>query len=169
MSDHAVVGVGNQIMRDDGLSATVVDGLRDRGVDSHPEVSLDHAGTTAFFALEAIDGHDRAIIIDALRVPGADPGDVHRMTYQDGAFDRDPGIHMHDFSFVEALEAGGDTYEIPEEIVVLGMTPKETVAGLKLSDPVREHIEELTEAVIEELRRGGVTFDGEEQTEPISP
>ncbi len=156
MTEQAVVGVGNQIMRDDGLSSVVVDRLREQGVDDLPDVDLSHAGTTAFFALEAMDDADRAIVVDALQMPNSDPGDTHRMVYREGAFENeDPGIHMHDFSFTEALDAGNPAYDVPDEIVVLGMTPRDLSAGLTLSDPVAENIDDLVELVREELVRGG--------------
>jgi hydrogenase maturation protease len=154
--EQVVVGVGNQIMRDDGLSAAVLDELREGGVDDAPGVSLEHAGTTAFFALEAMDGVSRAVVVDALQVADSEPGAIHRVTYSDGVFDDgDPGIHMHDFSFAEAIEAGAHAYDLPEEIVILGMTPAETTAGLALSAPVREHLDELVSLVRQELSRGG--------------
>ncbi|MFW5965593.1 MAG: hydrogenase maturation protease [Halodesulfurarchaeum sp.] len=160
MTEQAVVGVGNQIMRDDGLGAAVIDELREQGLQEHPSVTLDQAGTTAFFALEAMDGADRAVVVDALRVTGSDPGDLHRMTYSDGAFeDLDPQIHMHDFSFVDALEAGAGTYDLPEEIVVLGMTPEATTAGLGLSETVAERLPALVELVLDELATGGMDIE----------
>jgi len=156
MTEQAVVGVGNQIMGDDGLSAAVLDLLREAGVDALPDVTLDHAGTTAFFALEAMDGADRAIVVDALQVAHSDPGETHRMVYRDGAFEGGtPDINMHDFSFAEALEAGAGAYEVPEEIVILGMTPKDLSAGLTLSEPVSENVGDLVELVRTELVRGG--------------
>jgi hydrogenase maturation protease len=156
MPEQAVVGVGNQIMGDDGLSADVVEVLREAGVDDDPGVSIDHAGTTAFFALEAMDGADRAIVIDALQVPDTDPGTVHRMVYRGGSFEDDTiDIHMHDFSFTEAITAAEGAYEIPSEIIVLGMTPADLSAGLELSQAVRANMDELVASVRAELERGG--------------
>jgi hydrogenase maturation protease len=160
MTEHAIVGVGNQIMRDDGLGAAVIEALCEQGLDEHPAVSLDQAGTTAFFALEAIDGADRAVVVDAIRVPGSEPGALHRMVYSDGRFeDVDPQIHMHDFSFVDALEAGAQAYDLPEEIVVLGMTPAATTAGLGLSETVAQRLPALVELVREELSTGGIDLE----------
>ena len=162
MADQAVIGVGNQIMRDDGLSAAVIDALSESDVAGHPEVTLSHVGTTAFFALEAMDGADRAIVVDAIQAPDADPGDIHRIAYRDGAFESaDFDINMHDFSFTEALAAGDHAYAVPEEIVVLGMTPKAVTAGLELSETVREKLDELVTLVREELERGGTRIDEE--------
>ncbi|MEF8774186.1 MAG: hydrogenase maturation protease [Halobacteriales archaeon] len=156
MTEQVLVGVGNQIMGDDGLSAAVVDLLREDGVDEVPGVDLDHAGTTAFFAMEAMDGADRAIVVDAVQMPKSDPGETHRLVYRDGDFgDGVPDINMHDFSFTEALTAGESAYDVPEEIVVLGMTPKDLTAGMTLSEPVAENVDELVGMVRAELERGG--------------
>ncbi|MFB6109719.1 MAG: hydrogenase maturation protease [Halodesulfurarchaeum sp.] len=167
MTDHAIVGIGNRIMRDDGLSAAAIDELRERGIDAHPAVSLNHAGTTAFFALEAMAGADRAVVIDAIRVTDSNPGDLHRMVYSEGRFeDVDPQIHMHDFSFVDALEAGTGTYDLPEEIVVLGMTPEATIAGLGLSETVSQRVPALVELVLDELETGGIEIERPDLEQP---
>lgn len=154
MTRVAIVGVGNQIMRDDGLSAAVTDALREDGIDEREDVTIDHAGTTAFFALEAMDGADRAILVDALQIPGADPGSIHRTAYTDGVpTDEEVEIDMHDFSFSEALTAGDHAYDLPEEIVVIGMVPRDLSAGLSLSDPVARNVDALTDRVRVELER----------------
>ncbi|MGM0399641.1 MAG: hypothetical protein ACQEQY_11725, partial [Halobacteriota archaeon] len=58
-----------------------------------------------------------------------------------------------------ALAAGDHAYAVPEEIVVLGMTPAVVTAGLQLSETVREGIDELVALVREELERGGTAID----------
>lgn len=156
MTQISIVGVGNQIMRDDGLSAAVIDRLREQGLDEREGVALHHAGTTAFFALEAMDGADRAIVVDALQIAGAEPGSLHRTVLHEGEFEgEDVDIDMHDFTFTEALAAGDHAYDVPEEIVIVGIVPKDLSAGLTLSEPVAKNIDALVDLVREELRDVG--------------
>ena len=61
----AVVGVGNPTMGDDGVGQAVIDRL-DEAASGDESVRATFAGTTGFFALEAMDGADRAVVVDAV-------------------------------------------------------------------------------------------------------
>lgn len=142
----AVVGVGNPIMGDDGVGEAVVEALRVEGL--RPGVEATHAGTTAFFALEAMDGADFAVVVDAVATGEAPPGSIHRYRYRNGAFEGTaPEVLMHDFSFSAALRTGRGAYDLPEEILVIGVEPATTEAGLTLSEPVEASLPRVVEAV----------------------
>lgn len=146
----AVVGVGNPIMGDDGLGEHVVQRLQEEGEPSGVEAT--HAGTTAFFALEAMSGADYAIVVDAIATDEAPPGAVHRYRYRDGSFDGSPPeVLMHDFSFSAALRTGTDVYDIPEELLVIGVEPAKTDPGLDLSEPVAESVPAVIQAIHDEI------------------
>jgi hydrogenase maturation protease len=147
---QVVVGVGNPIMTDDGLAKRAIESIEDAEVNAETYF----ASTTAFLALEAMQGADRAIVIDALDVPGAEPGSIHR--YLLNGADPDPStpeVLMHDFSFSDAIEMGECAYSIPEEMVLIGMVPERVEAGLSLTDTVRERIPVLVDRIVEELNR----------------
>lgn len=145
----AVVGVGNPAMGDDGVGRHVVDALLDRPL---PEgVTVTHAGTTAFLALEALSGADVGVVVDAV-TEDADPGSIHRYRVVDGAFEGDPpDVFMHDFSFTEAIRAGSEAYDLPPDVLVLGVEPADTEVGLELSDPVADRLPAVVDAVLAEL------------------
>jgi hydrogenase maturation protease len=146
----AVVGIGNSIMSDDGVGERVVEALHDRGLPDGVDAAF--AGTTAFFALEAMDGTDRAVVVDAVATGETAPGAVHRYRYRDGGFEGEtPDVLMHDFSLTEALRAGRTAYDLPSEVVVVGVEPATTDAGLELSDPVAASLPAVVDAVYEEL------------------
>lgn len=149
-SHVAVVGVGNPIMGDDGVGEHVIEVLRDEGLPDG--VVATHAGTTAFFALEAMSGADYAIIVDAVAVEDAPPGSIHRYRYREGSFDGSPpDVLMHDFSFSDALQAGKDPYDLPDELLVIGVQPADTGPGTELSDAVAERIPDVIELVRETI------------------
>ena len=151
-AEAAVVAVGNPIMGDDGVGKRVIEALESSSDDRTNGVLLTHAGTTAFFALEAMSGCQKAIVVDAIET-GAEPGTVHRYRYVDGAFAGEvPEMTMHDFSFAEALRAGRDAYDIPEDLLVVGVEPARIEATLELSDRIERSVPELVELVLEELK-----------------
>ncbi|MEF8881468.1 MAG: hydrogenase maturation protease [Halapricum sp.] len=162
----AVVGVGNPVMGDDGLGEHVIRRLQEEGLPSGMEAT--HAGTTAFFALEAMSGADYAIIVDAVETGESPPGSVHRYRYREGSFDGSPPeVLMHDFSFSTALRAGTDVYDIPEELLVIGVEPAATDPGLDLSDPVENSVPAVIEEIYDEVETVSVPLS-RRRTEPTA-
>mgnify|MGYP006273590141 FL=1 len=151
-TDVAVVAVGNPIMGDDGVGAEVIERLEASGLGDRESVTLANAGTTAFFALEAMSGCDRAIVVDAIST-GAEPGTVHEYRYVDGAFaGAVPEMTMHDFSFAEALRAGREAYEIPREVLILGVEPERIEMSMELSEPIAAAVPDLARLIESRLQ-----------------
>jgi len=139
----AIVGVGNRLLRDDGVGPRVIDVLEGSVDVPSEEVRLYDAGTTGFLALEAMSGCDRAIVVDAIRT-GREPGTIREYRFKDGGFDEEvPQVTMHDVSFTEALTYARDVYELPDDVRIVGVEPGSLGTGLELTDPVREAIPEL--------------------------
>lgn len=153
-TEMAVVGVGNSIMGDDGLGKRVIEELETSGHGDQPEVTLSHAGTTAFFALEAMSGCEKAIVVDAIDT-GDEPGTLHRYRYVDGEFTGPvPDVTMHDFSFVEALKAGTDAYDLPSEVLLIGVEPETIEPSLELSESIETRIPDIVQLIRNELPGG---------------
>ena len=151
----AVVGIGNEIMSDDGVGPHAIDELRETWLGSADEVVLSNAGTTGFFALEAMSGCDRAIVIDAIEA-GESPGTIREYRLVDGTFeDEIPEMTMHDVSFTEALQFGGEAYDLPGEVRILGVEPATIEPGLELSETVEAVLPDLVEAVAEDIGSEG--------------
>jgi hydrogenase maturation protease len=169
----AVVGVGNPTMGDDGLGRAVLDRLvADADVTASGDgttgaVRATFAGTTGFFALEAMDGVDRAVVVDAVDVDGP-PGTIHRFRLDrprsapaadDGPTGgasrppRPPEVTLHDLSVGDALRTCRSAYDLPDRVVLVGVVPAVIDGGLELSDPVVAAVPTAAAAVRAELDR----------------
>lgn len=149
--DLAIVGVGNSIMGDDGVGPAVIERLLASPVGADADVRLVDAGTTGFMALEAMSGAERAVIVDAIET-GASPGTIHEYRCVEGTFETAvPEMTMHDVSFTEALAAGGEVYDLPDEIRILGVEPADVSIGEELSEPVDTAATELVASLTETI------------------
>lgn len=149
--DLAIVGVGNPIMSDDGVGPTVIQRLEDSPVGSGDDIRLVDAGTTGFLALEAMSGAERAIVVDAVET-GASPGTIKQYRCVDGSFETEiPEMTMHDVSFTEAMVAGRPVYDLPEEILILGVEPADLSIGDELSEAADDAATELVEVLTENI------------------
>lgn len=136
----AVVGVGNPTMGDDGLGRALVDRL---DTDSASLSRVQFAGTTAMFALEAIDGVERAIVADAVDAPG-DPGTIHR--FELGG-DGPAQVTMHDFTVTEALQSCRSAYDLPSQVVVVGAVPVSIEPRIGLSPTLERALPAVVAAI----------------------
>jgi len=146
-----VLGVGNPILRDDGVGIHVVRRLK--RLVNDPDVMVDEAFTGGMNLLDMIVGYDRVIIVDAVKLKEGKAGDVKRFPLED--FDTFSYRNPHDASLPAAIRYALKIGEgrIPKEIVIIGIIIKETTSfGEELSPKILEAVPRAVEMVLSELR-----------------
>jgi len=149
MRNISIIGVGNSIMGDDGVGIHAV--LKLREMKFQPGVEVFDAGTDAFYALEAMDRKDKAIILDACK-GNNEPGSLYRLICDpiDGTWNPAFRMSMHQMNFMDVMITSG-AYKLPHEIVLLGVEPELLDWSTELSAKVRAVLPLLIEKVIREL------------------
>jgi hydrogenase maturation protease len=126
-----VMGVGNDMRRDDGIGLAVVRTATEQLAPSVESAILDGEPTRMIDAWEAFDA---AIIVDAVRT-GASPGTIHR--YDVTAGDDVPGRTDHPSSHAlgvgESVALGRALDRIPKRVVVIGIEGEDFGDGPDLS------------------------------------
>ena len=136
-----VLGLGNPVLRDDGVGLHVVDRLRERGVP--PGVHLEQAGTPGLGVLELIAGYRRLVIVDAIDL-GDEPGSIHELSAPDLA-EMAP-VHTcsaHEADLPTALALGRQLgLPLPEEIFIVAVQVQDTHSfGEECTPPVAAALE----------------------------
>ena len=158
----AVVAVGNEIMGDDGVGPHLIRRLEATDLAADEEVALVNAGTTGFFALEAMSGCEFAVVLDAMQT-GADPGTVHEYRCIEGTFSGErPEMTMHDVSFTEALSYSRPVYDLPDEIRILGIEPAVIEPSVDLSPELTAELPGVIDMVTSYIERA---VDGDHPTQ----
>ena len=147
-----VVGLGNELLADEGVGVHVVRRLSagQLGVD----VKVLEVGTRILDAATEIAEANRLIVVDAVR-GGHPPGTVYRIPFEDCAR---PGIiaSMHGFDLSRVISlAGGDPHL---EAVVIGVEPAVIDWSTELSPAVEEALPSVYQAV--EFERGSCDSEG---------
>jgi hydrogenase maturation protease len=148
-----VMGVGNPLMRDDGVGPRVVELLL-AGYRFPENVEIVDAGTMSYMILDLFRGVDKLVIVDALRETGEPAGTVLRMTPEEIAPNQVPHS-MHDIALVDVL-AAADLMGSAPEAVAIGVqidTIEEWV--LELSPDVEAAVPIAAAAVLDELKALG--------------
>ncbi|KYK23496.1 hypothetical protein AYK25_09985 [Thermoplasmatales archaeon SM1-50] len=120
-----ILGVGNQILGDDGVGIHIANELKKHIHQS--EVTIEEAITGGMNLLDLILGYDKAIIIDAVKTEHGKDGEVKRIPLHD--FSTMHSCNPHDVSLSEAIEMAkkmGET-RIPREIVIIGILKEITI------------------------------------------
>ncbi|MBI5253450.1 MAG: hydrogenase maturation protease [Euryarchaeota archaeon] len=146
MKKVAIIGVGNSIMRDDGVGIHTVQELQKIKLPGNVEVQ--DADTNAFAVLECMDGKDKAIIIDAYR-GGREPGTIYKFKFTPDS--SNIKLSLHDIDFTDALKSGRHAYRLPPDIVIIGVEPEVIEFGLELSPRVQKAIPNVIEEVLKEV------------------
>ncbi len=141
----AIVGIGNSLMKDDGVGVHVVRALASASLPQHVEAIDGGTDPDVVFDLERFD---RVIVVDAVR-GGEAPGTVYRFG-DEVELEAASGRSSHDVGLLETLRALRPSGEVPE-IVVLGVEPQEIDWGLDLSPVVRASVSRVVEIVQREV------------------
>lgn len=144
-----IMGIGNILLRDEGIGVRVVEAMRDVVL---PEgVELLDAGTAGADLLDLVADRAKVIVIDAIDAD-AQPGTVLRLKAEDLAPDEGAPISLHQLGLAQSLAMADQLGCAPREVVVFGIQPKTIETGLELTETVAAAIPSVIEAVLEAVR-----------------
>jgi len=147
-SGAVVLGMGNELLRDEGVGIHVLRALQQRGLP--PRTTLIEAGTATDALWDELVLADRLVVVDAVR-GGGPPAAVYRFQYKADMETNGPAVSGHEVGLkhkLAALQLLG--CEVPD-VVVIGIEPAVVEPGLGLSPEVQEKVPTLVELVLNEL------------------
>lgn len=144
-----VIGIGNQLRRDDGIGPAVAAEVQRREIPG-VRVVTSHGEPTGL--LDAWAGARLAVVIDAVICEPATPGQWHRIT----AVELPPPTGTaatHGFGVAEAVELGRVLDRMPQQLIIYAVEVLDTSIGLGLSASLAATVPVLVDAVQGELSR----------------
>jgi hydrogenase maturation protease len=144
-----VIGIGNLFRRDDGIGLAVAAQIEERRL---PGVRVVMADGEPAGLLEAWEGADLAVVVDAIRWVPASPGSIHRLT----ASQLETGstaASSHGLSVPDAIRLGRALDRLPRQVVILAVEGADTGPGTGFSDAVAAAVPHVVAAVMAELKR----------------
>ncbi len=144
-----VLGLGNLLLRDEGVGVRVVQALERTRLP--PGVEVVDGATAGLTLVDTLVGRRKVIVIDAF-AGHHPPGTVSRLLPADLAPCPARGVSLHEVGFLEALAATRHLGAAPEEVVIFGVQPQNVACGLELSAEVAQCVPEVVELVLAEVR-----------------
>jgi len=144
-----VIGVGNYILGDDGFGIHVIRKMME--MDEFEDVRIVDAMTNSAMLLEAMDGEDRAIIVDAIDMGQKEGVVVFRFNPNREDFPSDIMLSLHDLHFRDVIMMARGVYNLPDEVVIVGVKPEKVEFSLELSDRCLSYVDQVIEVVKKEI------------------
>lgn len=154
-----VIGVGNTLMRDEGVGPRIAEEIRERYVVPDGVRVID-AGTMGLGMLHLFKGVDYMLIADAIDGTGYDAGTVVRIAPED--FAPNQVLHsLHDVRLIDVLNmaelvGGAPTLTECVGVQILDIAPEEFTIGL--TPEVEMAVPRAVAAVLTLLDEQGVTL-----------
>ena len=142
-----VLGIGNILMRDEGVGVRVIEAMRNLPMPANVEL-LD-GGTSGVDLVDEVADRTKVIVIDAVKTDGK-PGTVFRFGAADLIRDTEGALSLHEFGLLDTLMTAEHLGCAPKEVVIFGIQPKDVSVGLELSAEVAEALPNVIELVLAE-------------------
>lgn len=148
-----VLGIGNVLLKDEGLGVRAIEYFKGH-YSFGRDVSCLDGGTSGLGLLSHIKDFSHIIVVDAVSAGGA-PGKVLRIHGDDIL--KWPALKSttaHQIGLRDLI-AIARSQGLSPELMVIGVVPKDTSAGLELTPEVKRALHSAAEAVREGLRGFG--------------
>lgn len=154
MGKTLVLGLGNILLRDEGVGVWAVQRLAER-FEFADDVQVLDGGTLGLDLLHYVEDADRVLIVDAVAT-GNPPGMLVRMSGDEVPAFLGIKISPHQMGLADLLAASRLRGRFPRELVLVGVEPEIIDTGLELSPSVAAQMDALLDRVLAELSRWGV-------------
>ncbi len=144
-----VIGVGNVLLRDEGVGVHVAQELKKKDLPSGVEVH--DGGIAGIGLLDFFPEASKVLLIDAADM-NMNPGSIVRFTPEEiGVRREELRFSSHDVGLPEVLSLAVALGENPREVVIIGIQPKDISWGLELSPEVQASVPRAIEAILKEI------------------
>ena len=143
----AVVGVGNLLLKDEGIGVHIAHALQQ--IDIPYNVKIIDGGTSLDLP-DCLENVDKLIIIDAVKT-GGQPGTIYRFHPYDMDIESEGIISLHELGLAQSLKMMRLMGNEPKETVIIGIEPKEINWGTELSAELQQKIPEIINIVLGEI------------------
>lgn len=149
-----VLGLGNVLLRDEGLGVWVAEALR-RQFEFPSTVAILEGGTLGLDLLPRLEDVERLLLIDAVTL-GHAPGVIVRLEGEAVPAALQVKISPHQVGLQDLLATARLMGREPPLVVLWGIEPERLDPGIGFSPRVAAALPQLRDEVLEELRLWGV-------------
>lgn len=147
----AIVGLGNRMMRDEGIGVRIVERLAQRNDLPHDTDAIE-LGVGGFLLLHEIEGRQRVLIIDCARM-GTEPGTLRGFRPDEARSVKVlPRMSLHEGDVLETLALAESLGQCPPDVMLYGIEPESVEPGRDLTSTLESRLDQYVAHILSELR-----------------
>lgn len=152
-----VLGVGNILLKDEGVGVHVVKRLQEE-YDFSDNVEVYDGGTLGLRLTDQMSCADHVIVVDCVLHNGT-PGDLYRLVDEDLRLSVAFKQSMHDLDLLETLCCCEIIGAKPSAVIV-GIEPEDYQSGygIEMTETVQSKVPEMMERVLKEVEAAGGSY-----------
>ena len=149
-----VLGLGNILLRDEGVGVHVVNSVKERYTFS-PEVEIMDGGTLGLDLLHYFEGRERILIIDAVDFK-KEAGHIGVIEDDDIPSALFAKLSVHHIGLSDVMFAAKLLDYKPSKVRLIGIQPESLGVGLDMTECVSGKMEKIVNAVIQTLKEWNI-------------
>lgn len=140
----AVIGIGNPLRKDDGIGIILLQRIRQYKKNLPGIIDYIDGGTGGLNLLHVLARYDFALLIDAVDFKGR-PGDSRFVSLEELRNQKRPvSFSTHETDFLNVIRLSEGLDELPQEVFVFAVQPKDVSFGPTLSEEIVQKLDTLT-------------------------
>lgn len=148
MYNIGVLGIGNILLKDDGIGVHIINELLK---ENYPQnVDIVDGGTAILDLLDVFVKNSKIIVVDTLK-GGHEPGTIYKVTPEEMGSYMKSNSSLHDVQVLDMLK-NANLLGYNPEVVIIGMEPSEIEYNIGLSDILQNEFEKLLDVVKDEIK-----------------
>jgi hydrogenase maturation protease len=144
-----ILGIGNILLRDEGIGVRVIEHLRKENLPE--DVELVDRGTAGADLIDVLSDRQTVLIIDAVEYD-ASPGTVLRLSEQDLSVHEQGPLSLHDLNIPQTLSMTRLLGCAPRSVILYGVVPQTVEPGMDLSESLAPLVPLIAQKVLNETR-----------------
>ena len=148
MKSTLILGIGNILLRDEGVGVRVAEALQK--MELPEDVEVIDGGTGGADLVDVLADRNKVVVIDAIEAQGA-PGSVFRLRSEELMPAPGETMSLHQLGLMESLLMAQQLGCAPQEVVLFGIQPGQICPGLELTPEVADAVPKVIRAVLEEI------------------
>lgn len=147
-----ILGIGNLLLRDEGVGIHVVQKMKE--MELSPGIEVMDGGTMGLNLLYYIENRDRVIVVDTVIV-GDPPGTIYRFTDESLVQNKPMLRTAHGIDFTDVIKTAEMLGTKPKAIIFVGIEPSDMSEGIGLSEVIEKRVPTLIKMVMKEIESEG--------------
>ena len=144
-----ILGVGNILLRDEGIGVRVIEYLRQQTL---PEgVEIVDGGTAGADLIDVLADRETVIVVDAVR-SDKPAGTIVRFGPEEMQLQQDNPLSLHDLDIPQTLAMTHLLRCAPRDVICFGVVPECISPGLDLSETLAGLIPDISQIILDSAR-----------------